>query len=79
MATRNLTHERQLAHLKRAKEQELALVNVSETVIETVAKPGPKKSDPVEYVERRVSKRDFLAREHDERIATFAAQHGLTV
>jgi hypothetical protein len=77
MAIRNLTHERQLAYLKTRKAQELTLVGAHETVIETVAKPGPKKNDPVEYVERRVSKRDFLTREHDERIAKFAKDHGL--
>ena len=79
MAIRNLTHERQLAYLKTRKAQELSLVGAHETVNETVAKPGPKKNDPVEYVERRVSKRDFLAREHDERITRFAASVGLAV
>lgn len=77
MATRNLTHERQLAYLKLAKAQELTLVPAHETVIETVVK-NPKAKDP-EYVDRRVSKRDYLAREHDERIAAFAASVGLSV
>lgn len=77
MATRNLTHERQLAYLKMAKAQELVLVPAHETVIETVVK-DPKAKNP-EYVDRRVSKRDFLAREHDERIATFAKSVGLAV
>lgn len=77
MATRNLTHERQLAYLKTRKAQELALVGPGETVVETVVK-NPKAKDP-EYVDRRVSKREFLAREHDDRIAKFAAKVGLAV
>lgn len=72
---RNLTHERQLAYLKLARDQELSLVSASETVIETVAKPG--KGGQVEYTDRRVPKRDYLAREHNDRIAKFAAQCGL--
>lgn len=77
MATRNLTHERQLAYLKRNKAQELTLVPAHETVIETVVK-NPNSKNP-EYVDRRVSKREFLAKEHDARIAKFAADHGLAV
>lgn len=74
---RNLTHERQLTHLKRQRDQELALVQASETVVETVVKnPGAKVP---EFVDRRVSKREFLAREHNDRIALFAAAHGLSV
>jgi hypothetical protein len=73
---RNLTHERQLAYLKRARDQELSLVSVTETVIETVATKG--KGGQVEYTDRRVSKRDYLTREHNDRIAKFAAQHGLS-
>lgn len=77
MTTRNLTHERQLAFLKQRKAQELSLVASHETAIETVVKTG--KGGAVEYVDRRVPKRDFLAREHDDRIAKFAASVGLTV
>ena len=77
MATRNLTHERQLAYLKQRKAQELSLVSSTETVVETVVKNG--KGNAVEYVDRRVPKRDFLAREHDERITRFAASVGLAV
>jgi hypothetical protein len=69
---RNLTHERQLAYLKRARDQELSLVSVIETVA-TKCKGGQ-----VEYTDRRVSKRDYLTREHNDRIAKFAAQHGLS-
>lgn len=73
---RNLTHERQLAFLKRRKAEELALVGPTETVVDTIAKPG--KGGAVEYVDRRISKREYLAREHDSRIAQFAQSHGLT-
>lgn len=80
---RNLTHERQLAYLKRKKTEELALVPATEIVTATVPKRNAKGAVVVasdglpEFVERRMSKRDFLAAEHDERIRNFAAQHGL--
>lgn len=82
---RNLTHERQLAYLKRRKTEELALVPATETVVASLPKRDAKgnvklASDGLpEFIERRMSKRDFLAAEHDDRIRTFAAQHGLSV
>jgi hypothetical protein len=75
--SKNLTHERLLKHLISRRDQELALTPVSETVVETVVDQSPGKAP--KYSDRRVSKRDFLAREHNERITKFAAEHGLSL
>lgn len=82
---RNLTHERQLAYLQRRKIEELALVPATEIVVVTVPKRDAKGNVKIaadglpEFTERRMSKRDYLAAEHDDRIRTFAAQHGLSL
>jgi hypothetical protein len=77
MAERNLTAEAMLNWLRMRKDQELSLIPISATVIETVVKnPGSKSP---EYVDRRVSQREFEARVHDARIAQHCAEFGLSL
>jgi hypothetical protein len=79
----NLTFARQLAHLKRQKDQALSTISATELV--TVSVPKLKGGKPVidpesglpEIHEKRVSKRDFVAKEHDDRIANFKAGLGV--
>jgi hypothetical protein len=82
-STPNLTFARQLAHLKRQKEQALSTISPTETCMAAV--PKLKNGKPVvdpetgipEIVEKRVLKRVLIEREHDERIENFKAGLGV--
>jgi hypothetical protein len=82
-ATPNLTYTRQLAFLNRQKAQAVAAISPTETVV--VAVPKLKNGKPVidpetgvpEIKDTRVLKRDYIAKEHDDRIAKFKAERGL--
>ena len=78
-APRNLTRERQIAYLERLKRDDLNRISGLETVVMPYAKLD-KAGKPVldadgvpVVVDKRVLKRDFIGREHDERIAKFKA------
>jgi uncharacterized metal-binding protein len=78
--TRNLTLERQIAHLERQKRDALAPISAIETVVMPLVKRNPKTGEvildsdgvPV-IVDKRVLKRTAIAQEHDDRIAKFKA------
>lgn len=78
MAERNLTRERQLAHLNRQKNDALARIGKTETVVVALAKRDKAGKEVLDadgvpvIVDKRVLKRNFIADEHDERIRTFA-------
>lgn len=80
----NLTFVRQLAFLKRQKDQALSTISATESVIVNVPKlkNGKPAIDPEsglpEIHEKKVSKRDFVEKEHDDRIAKFKAGLGLS-
>lgn len=77
MAERNLTRERQLAHLNRQKNQALALIGKSETVVVAIAKRDKAGNEVLDsdgvpvIVDKRVLKRAHIEREHNDRIQTF--------
>ena len=78
-APRNLTLERQIAFLERQKREAMAQISAIETVVVAVAKRAKDGSVVLDgdgvpvIVDKRVLKRDFIGREHDERIAKFKA------
>ena len=82
-ATPNLTYTRQLAFLNRQKAQALAAIGAHEAV--DVPTPKLKNGKPVvdpetgvtELIVKKVLKRDYIAKEHDDRIAKFKAERGL--
>jgi hypothetical protein len=82
-STPNLTFARQLAHLKRQKEQALSTISPTETCV--AAMPKMKNGKPVidedtglpAIVEKRVLKCELIAKEHDERIENFKAGLGV--
>jgi hypothetical protein len=75
--TRNLTLERQIAHLERQKANALALISKSETVVVAVAKRDKAGNEVLDsdgvpvIVDKRVLKRSYVEREHNERIQLF--------
>ena len=83
MSERNLTHERQLAFLERQKAKALSEIGAQE--VATVAVPKTDKSGKVvlasdgfpELVDKRVLKRDLVAKDHDDRIAKFKRERGI--
>jgi hypothetical protein len=81
-ATPNLTYTRQLAFLNRQKAQALASISADETVVTAVkamknGKPVLDEDGLPKIVDKRVLKRDYIAKEHDDRIAKFKADRGL--
>lgn len=82
-ATPNLTYIRQLAYLVRQKAQAIAAIEAHETLI--VPRPKMKNGKPVldpetgvpEFKDVRELKRDYIAKEHDDRIAKFKRERGL--
>jgi hypothetical protein len=77
--SRNLTYERQIAFLERQKREAMAPISAIETVVVALAKRDKAGNVALDadgvpvIVDKRVLKRDFIAREHDERIAKFKA------
>jgi hypothetical protein len=81
-ATPNLTYIRQLAFLNRQKAQALSEIPADATVVTAVkalkaGKPVLDEDGLPKIVDKRVLKRDYIAKEHDDRIAKFKAERGL--
>lgn len=79
---RNLTYERQLAYLVRQKNEALAKISATDTVVTTVVKL--KDGKPVKdadgfdvLIDKKRLKREVVAEEFDSRIAAHRAACGL--
>jgi len=81
-ATPNLTYTRQLAYLERQKSIAVNAIGAEDTVITVVkvtknGKPVLDEDGMQKLADKRVLKRDYIAKEHDDRIAKFKAERGL--
>lgn len=80
---RNLTYERDLVYLEQRKAEALANVDPYEVVVTLVQKKDAKGKVTLDddgfpvMVEKKLLRRDLVARQQDERIAAYKADKGL--